>query len=482
MTTIKKTLKNKNLNEINAFIDQVKIKIGFLGSRRFTCDGYQGSFSLNYLLEITGEKSKEAQSANQISEILNKIKKLDQLATCKLEQTKIVKFFHFIPHLFGKILSNKSKAEQFLKQKEAELKRNPKVMPLEPENDLESEIQAYLEPKSDATEVDELRRIQFLLDKGVNVNRKLNHYSPETELHRAIKHNREEVVKLLIKNGADISIPDAFANPPLQIAFIHKNYAIMELFLKAGANINLVTRYSETLLQQALEKNDTEMVEFLVEHHADVNYHTPETSSPLIMAIRSGNYPHIQLLLDRGANIHENHYGKTGLHVAITMHDMDMVKFLINNGAHCDTSFISSVLESKKWDIAEFLLQVARSKQQINDNQITTEFLRVMETGELKAVQLLIENGANPNGIDKKFPPLFIAILKNYHQITEYLLQNGASINLEWNGFRAIDKAIELQNATAVKLLLDHGVQVTDEILKWAKEFGNTDILTLLQK
>ena len=70
---------------------------------------------------------------------------------------------------------------------------------------------------------------QILITDGgvVDVKEYINLYTP---LHLAIQHNNEEMVDVLLKNGADVNAKDKQGKTPLDIAKLSGNEAIIKAF------------------------------------------------------------------------------------------------------------------------------------------------------------------------------------------------------------------------------------------------------------
>lgn len=112
MSDIKETLKTNDLTQICHIIqdnpDKVHVKISWYGSRRITVDDYKGSASINDIWAAVANKSK-LQNPEILKKSINMANDLDQTATDKLNQTKMAKYLHFIPHFLGRLLFNREK-------------------------------------------------------------------------------------------------------------------------------------------------------------------------------------------------------------------------------------------------------------------------------------------------------------------------------------------------------------------------------------
>ena len=79
-------------------------------------------------------------------------------------------------------------------------------------------------------------------------------------------------------------------------------------------------------------------------------------------------------------------------------------------------------------------------------------------------VNLLVKNGANMEIWNEDFlRPLHISAKKNYQEITQILLQNGANVNAKCQRYSAMEYAALYNNLpTMVETLITHGAEVND--------------------
>jgi len=91
----------------------------------------------------------------------------------------------------------------------------------------------------------------------------------ETLLLSAILRGEEELVKLLIAKGADLSVRDRVARSPLMLAIDVKSLTMTEWLLMRGVNIEAVDEDQRTPLMAATGKDCLEIVKLLLVHGAD---------------------------------------------------------------------------------------------------------------------------------------------------------------------------------------------------------------------
>ncbi|KAK5631504.1 hypothetical protein RRF57_007218 [Xylaria bambusicola] len=148
-----------------------------------------------------------------------------------------------------------------------------------------------------------------------------------TPLHIAVAWGNDELVNLLLDNGADINalsrhfcqcalLPDINVAPlwtPLHTAMCHGHKSTTRLLLSRGASINLTTRYGGkdnnrfTALHSACNANFLDAVLAVLDggYQADVTVRDHNGMTPLTYAFCRGNWAIIDLLLEHGADIND---------------------------------------------------------------------------------------------------------------------------------------------------------------------------------
>ena len=153
------------------------------------------------------------------------------------------------------------------------------------------------------------------LDNGANVNVQSN--NNETILATAVKAGHVEIVKALIKDGANVNTLMTTKKdgtvPALFFAIKNENVEIVKILLDAGANINtlMTNKKGETLpiLFSAIKKANVEIIKTVLDSGVDANANViikeakQEISMPILaIAVMEENLRIMRLLLDAGAN------------------------------------------------------------------------------------------------------------------------------------------------------------------------------------
>lgn len=262
--------------------------------------------------------------------------------------------------------------------------------------------------------------VKSLLQNKLNINAKDE--QEVTSLNYACEKGHTEVVRELLKKGADVTIED-FLGSPLGIACMKGFPRIVELLIDQGkANPNDYEKDGNTALQVLLQgngKNRFEIFQILLQRHADVYKKTGEGQSVLLkaigLALENKNPILAQKLID-GIPFHEkiNKTGETLLHVASKYRNFDIVSMIVNKIPKNDNSLIN-----------------------IQDNDGDTPLHAACANGNNdKIVELLLKHGADPT------------ILSNEH------ISPGTYCILNQNSYAHLFQKIpEVRNEINIKLV-----------------------------
>ena len=160
--------------------------------------------------------------------------------------------------------------------------------------------------------------VRLLLLHGANPNLKDESNDGNTPLHKAIlnfdKPGEEEIIELLIANGADVNTRNFSRDTPL-ITLIRDrkgNKKIAGLLIERGADINSISN----ALWYAVENQDKEMIELLLKKGANVNQRNDSGNTVLMSAsvFLPPNAEIVALLISAGVDVNaRDNQGKTVL-------------------------------------------------------------------------------------------------------------------------------------------------------------------------
>ena len=120
------------------------------------------------------------------------------------------------------------------------------------------------------------------IDSGADINETDRDWFP---LMMAVATNNEEVVSLLLRNGAEVDKTDAAGLTSLALAVQEGHVKPMTMLLEHGAGVDRCNVSGTAPLFLACSNGDEEAVKVLVEHGADVNLRKRQTGATPFMLL-----------------------------------------------------------------------------------------------------------------------------------------------------------------------------------------------------
>lgn len=295
----------------------------------------------------------------------------------------------------------------------------------------------------------------------------------ETPLHKACTLGYPDLVKLLVKKGADTTIIDEEGMPPLYItARDNKGEMLKALLDEGGANIHYAVRQDDgwTALHVAAYFGHVEIVTILHEANANLELRDDEGLTPLMLATKEKHLGVMRELLcdgkegkrgeghvrqheDAGHHTHDHgprllavaqvdaqdNDGETPLFVAAAYGFLAGVRLLMNHGADCnkpDDTFRTPLIAASRWRNKEVVLALLQHEKpaEVNaqDERKQTASHKAAIEGHAKVLELLLNNGANVAMPDyQRRLPLHLASLQGDVAAANLLLKHAAGQQLE---------------------------------------------------
>ncbi len=321
--------------------------------------------------------------------------------------------------------------------------------------------------------VGDLAAAQRVLQAGARVN-----YIPRccaTPLQAAAGYGNAEMVKLLIRAGANIDAPMGLSHidaleeisidsrvcgllTPLQIALAEGRIAVAEILLQYGADVNGfdASAYCDAWAAKLAEQKnffpyyDEDFLQYdpprlLQSDPWDVYYRGRELGlldSPLQAAARKGDLALARRLLSLGANIHAKGGFGTALQVAASRKgNSELVKFLLDQGADINAP--------------------------AHDPVGRTALQAAIQYSDMETIHFLLESGADVNAdvcLANGRTALQAAVQRNDVILAKLLILLKANVNAKassFNGRTCLQAASEIGNMQMIDLLLKHGAEAS---------------------
>ncbi len=265
--------------------------------------------------------------------------------------------------------------------------------------------------------------LKRLLDAGGDANTAGT--DGETLLMTAARGGHVEAAALLIERGAEVDARESWhGQTALMWAAAQGHPAMLRELLAHGADVNARSNHEEwerqvtseprdkwlppgglTPLLFAARENCLACLPVLIEAGADVNATTPDGISAAVIALINGHFDVAGALLEAGTDPNLADYtGRTALYAAIDFNTMvksnrPAPKVIENRLAGLDVARLAlergADVNARQKRLAPYRAKLDRG----NDGMLgggTTAFLRAAKAGDVPAMKLLLEHGADP--------------------------------------------------------------------------------------
>lgn len=251
--------------------------------------------------------------------------------------------------------------------------------------------------------------VAVLLDGAVDLD--ATETGGMTALHWAVQRDAADVVGLLLDAGADATRPNRYGVAPLTLAAMNGNAAVVGRLLAAGADPNRRLADGETVLMTAARTGRPDVVRALLAAGADPNASEPARGQTALMwAAAENNVGAIRVLVANGADV----AARTGDPASGAAGGVFSTEVGLTRDARSGPSF--------------------------------TALLFAAQLGQLEAVRVLIELGADVNDT---FPDgtsaLVVAAMNGQHEVGIHLIAQGADVNAADQGWNALHQVIRLR-------------------------------------
>lgn len=145
----------------------------------------------------------------------------------------------------------------------------------------------------------DLQLLKSLIRAGADP--KNTDYDGRSPLHLAASRGYDDVVQFLISEGVDINLTDQFGNTPLLEAVKQGHERVAALLFDKGAKLSLKNAGSH--LCTAVAKGDSDFIRRALAYGADPNCRDYDHRTPLHIAAAEGLYLIAKMLIEAGASV-----------------------------------------------------------------------------------------------------------------------------------------------------------------------------------
>ncbi|KAM8924062.1 nuclear factor NF-kappa-B p100 subunit [Pelodytes ibericus] len=164
----------------------------------------------------------------------------------------------------------------------------------------------------------------------------------DTPLHLAVIHGKTSVIEelvhviLSIPNQHILNMSNNLHQTPLHLCVITQQHKMANALLNAGSDPTILDRYGNSVLHLAVQTGDELMLKVLLSHPSVTRAKLLEVPDyhglfAVHWAVKVKNERCLELLVRSGAdvNVAERKSGRTPLHIAVEMDNLNMATFLV---------------------------------------------------------------------------------------------------------------------------------------------------------
>ncbi|WAO96700.1 Hypothetical protein NCS54_01438200 [Fusarium falciforme] len=336
--------------------------------------------------------------------------------------------------------------------------------------------------------------VQLLIRYGAEVN--------FIEPHIAAKDGKLSLVKLLVHAGADVDAKGWHHDmTALSLAAAKGHRDIVEFLLQNNASTDLIDETGRKALARAIEEGHDDIVEILANQETDTGARgadkeglTSETifsaypdvsggsnEDRLEWAFKKGYISVVEEILEQAVDLeHRDETGRTPLVLATSEGHIELVKLLLEKNVQVDSKDeegrtpLSYAAGNGHMEVRARCDRVSPTGKGADPNHWDgngfSPLLHAAFEGHTEIVFMLLERGVDPNTRDKEEGKSVLtwAASDGHLEVLKLLLARNVSPNDEETDQTplalALDNAIDTEDYSSVRLLLEHGAQPFSEV------------------
>lgn len=300
-----------------------------------------------------------------------------------------------------------------------------------------------------AVRLNQVQAAELLLNAGASgINRLYDFGSPAKKekqhlLSYAAWNNDQEMLSMLLKNGADSSALDMDGRDALAGAIVTGNTEILKILLDAGVDPNRRWETGYSAVSLAAIHGRADILGMLLDYKGNVDFRDDHGTTPLMFAVQLARQEAVSLFLERGAPVNPlDAWMNSALTYAKRLKDPDIREristALIKAGAKevssvrpIDQAFLRACYDGNIQKANELLTKGAdlHARGQF-DGQLLLEDALSASVKHPQMVQFLLKKGINPFiRSSYEFTALHSAASEGTPEVIEILVARGLDPN-----------------------------------------------------
>ena len=277
----------------------------------------------------------------------------------------------------------------------------------------------------------------------------------------AVKAGDSPTVRALLDQGVDVTAAAPDGSTALLWASYRDDLETAQLLLAADAAVDAANDLGVTPVWAASENRSVAMVELLLGADADPNLALLSGETAVMVAARSGSADVVARLARAGAVLNLSATrGQTALMWAAAQRHADVVATLVEHGADVHQ-------RSDVWSQVMAVPPHSRTKRDIPHGG-NTPLMFAARAGDLASARHLVAAGANVDAADAwGMSATAIAAHGGHTELVELLLEDGADPNAAAAGVAPLHNAVMRNDARMVVALLEHDADPDIRLATW---------------
>ena len=239
-------------------------------------------------------------------------------------------------------------------------------------------------------------------------------------IQQLILEGRTEEAKKLFQSSVDINETDEEGNTALHTAAKINDADLVTFFIYKGANVELKNNLGDTPLHVALKNNSKNCVSVLAAIGTNIFARDGNGISALSLGLSKG-YEYYDVILTTKTGLARDSKGRNIIHYLVEEENENAIAYCLKKDIP-----LSYVDEN-----GETPLSLAYAKNSINGINIAASLILANAVPERKEYSYFEDSVKTRNSslrFDDGQTPLHFAAIYGHEAITEFLLQNGASV------------------------------------------------------
>ncbi|XP_055959529.1 delta-latroinsectotoxin-Lt1a isoform X2 [Patella vulgata] len=306
----------------------------------------------------------------------------------------------------------------------------------------------------------------------------------KTLLHYACQYSTLTTVQYLIDNNCNVNCVGGKyeITPVFYCCYKDVPQAVekMQVLVSNGANLDVTDIDKTSLLHKACGVSTVEAVQYLIDNNCNVNCVGGKYKMTPVFYCCDKDVPKavekMQVLVSNGANLDVTDINKTPLlHRACLVSTVEAVQYLIDNNCNVNCVGGKYKITPVFYCCYKDVPQAVEKMQILVSNGANLDVTAINKTpllhracavSTVEAVQYLIDNNCNVNGVGGKYnrTPLFYCCDKDVPKAVEkmqVLVSNGAKLAvIDDKNFTPLHQACAFSTLEVVKYLLDSNCNV----------------------